>query len=152
LLFAKHEGGERLASWLASTLAQKAIASDQGDQGMADRFASAVSLIADAIEACTGDPVELKANLDPLDVALVWRGRRTSLSTLSEGLKSILSWVADLVMRLERIPWENGLPIRERPFLLLLDEVDVHLHPRWQRKVLPMVQRLFPKAQIFVTT
>lgn len=40
----------------------------------------------------------------------------------------------------------------ERSFLLLLDEVDIHLHPLWQRKVLPIVQRLFPNAQIIAST
>lgn len=50
------------------------------------------------------------------------------------------------------IPLATNLPVLQRRFLLLLDEVDIHLHPSWQRKVLPMVQRLFPHAQIVVTT
>jgi hypothetical protein len=33
-----------------------------------------------------------------------------------------------------------------------LDEVDIHLHPEWQWKVLPFVQRLFPNSQIFAST
>jgi predicted ATP-binding protein involved in virulence len=36
--------------------------------------------------------------------------------------------------------------------LLLLDEIDIHLHPAWQRKVLPLVQRMFPNAQIIAST
>lgn len=36
--------------------------------------------------------------------------------------------------------------------VFLLDEVESHLHPAWQRRVLPAFQRLFPKAQIFVAT
>jgi predicted ATP-binding protein involved in virulence len=34
----------------------------------------------------------------------------------------------------------------------LLDEIDIHLHPEWQRKVLPLVQRVFPNAQIIAST
>lgn len=71
---------------------------------------------------------------------------------LPEGLKSIVSWVADLLMRLDLLGWSNDLPIHQREFLLLLDEVDVHLHPAWQRKLLPVIQRLFPKAQIIAST
>ena len=38
------------------------------------------------------------------------------------------------------------------PAIILLDEIETHLHPGWQRKVLPAFQRMFPKAQIFVAT
>ena len=40
----------------------------------------------------------------------------------------------------------------DRPTVLLLDEIETHLHPAWQRRVLPAMQRLFPKAQIFIAT
>jgi ABC-type multidrug transport system ATPase subunit len=59
---------------------------------------------------------------------------------------------ADLRGRLHRIQWAGATPVLDRPFLLLLDEIDVHLHPAWQRKILPAVQKLFPAAQIIVST
>jgi predicted ATP-binding protein involved in virulence len=55
-------------------------------------------------------------------------------------------------MRLDRIPWQDNTPVLQRQFLLLLDEVDIHLHPAWQRKVLPLAQRMFPNAQIIAST
>jgi predicted ATP-binding protein involved in virulence len=55
-------------------------------------------------------------------------------------------------MRLDRIPWHDNTPVEQRSFLLLLDEIDIHLHPAWQRRVLPLVQRLFPNAQIIAST
>jgi predicted ATP-binding protein involved in virulence len=63
-----------------------------------------------------------------------------------------VSWVADLLMRLDRIPWQDATPVLQRRFLLLLDEVDIHLHPAWQRRILPLVQRMFPNAQIIAST
>ncbi|MBK7937436.1 MAG: ATP-binding protein [Lewinellaceae bacterium] len=48
--------------------------------------------------------------------------------------------------------WENDTPVFERNFILFLDEIEVHLHPAWQRKILPAVQKLFPNAQIFIST
>ena len=74
------------------------------------------------------------------------------MELLPDGLKSILSWVADLLMRLDRPPWENDTPVLKRPFLLFLDKIEVHLHPAWQRKILPAIQGLFPNAQVFVST
>jgi predicted ATP-binding protein involved in virulence len=86
------------------------------------------------------------------DVRVRWHGKDVDLDLLPDGLKSITSWIADLLMRLDRIPWVDDLPILQRSFLLLLDEVDIHLHPTWQRQVLPFVQRMFPNAQIIATT
>jgi predicted ATP-binding protein involved in virulence len=71
---------------------------------------------------------------------------------LPDGVKSILSWLGDLLMRLDRLPWQGDLPVLERPFALFLDEIEVHLHPKWQWKVVPMLQTLFPKAQVFLAT
>ena len=74
------------------------------------------------------------------------------MELLADGLQSLFSWLGDLLMRLDRIPWAEPGPVTDQPFLLLLDEVEVHLHPAWQRRVLPMAERLFPDAQIIATT
>ncbi|HEX4418618.1 MAG TPA: AAA family ATPase, partial [Kofleriaceae bacterium] len=86
------------------------------------------------------------------DVRVRWNGVVLRFGLLPDGLKSIVSWVADLLMRLDRIPWRDRTPVLQRSFLLLLDEIDIHLHPAWQRKVLPLVQRMFPNAQIIAST
>ncbi|MCK5522118.1 MAG: AAA family ATPase [Thiomargarita sp.] len=71
---------------------------------------------------------------------------------LPDGLKSIISWLSDLFMRMDRIPWLDDCRILERRFILFLDEIEIHLHPIWQRKILPVIQKLFPNAQIFVSS
>lgn len=86
------------------------------------------------------------------EVRIRWNGTVVPLGLLPDGLKSIVSWVADLLMRLDRIPWVDATPVLQRRFLLLLDEVDIHLHPALQRKVLPLAQRMFPNAQIIAST
>ena len=99
-----------------------------------------------------GTIARFEMSYEPLGITLRLGPTSISLDLLPDGLKSIVSWVGDLLSRLDRIPWEANTPILERRFLLLLDEVDIHLHPAWQRKVLPMVQKLFPNAQIVVST
>ena len=64
----------------------------------------------------------------------------------------MVSWMGDLLMRMDRLKWVNDTPVLERNFILLLDEIEVHLHPAWQRKILPVVQKLFKNAQIFIST
>ncbi len=55
-------------------------------------------------------------------------------------------------MRMDRIPWVNNEDVFDRNFILFLDEIEVHLHPAWQRKILPVVKKLFKNAQIFIST
>ena len=56
-------------------------------------------------------------------------------------------------MRLDAIPWEeNSISITEQNIILFLDEIEVHLHPTWQDKILPLLKEILPNAQIFITT
>ena len=86
------------------------------------------------------------------EVDLSVGGASRPLSAWASGVRATAGWVLDLVMRLDRMPWVDDLAVEDRSFLLLLDEIDVHLHPGWQRRILPLIQRAFPKAQIIVST
>jgi len=56
-------------------------------------------------------------------------------------------------MRLDEIPWANkNIPVNHQAIILLLDEIEVHLHPKWQYEILPLTKRIFPNAQIFLST
>ena len=70
---------------------------------------------------------------------------------LGFGYQSMLSWVVDLGKRLF-----EKYPNSENPFnesaVVLVDEIDLHLHPEWQRKVISTVSRVFPNIQFIVTT
>jgi predicted ATP-binding protein involved in virulence len=74
-----------------------------------------------------------------------------NINQLSSGEKTLLALVADLARRLA-----IANPNRENPLMgnavVLIDEVDLHLHPRWQRKVVPQLQKTFPNCQFIVTT
>jgi predicted ATP-binding protein involved in virulence len=73
------------------------------------------------------------------------------VAQLSSGEKTLLALVADLARRLA-----IANPTAENPLhgngIVLIDEIDVHLHPGWQRKVVPKLLDIFPKVQFVVTT
>lgn len=72
---------------------------------------------------------------------------------LSDGFRSILSMVADLAYRMVRLnPQLGEQAVVETPGVVLIDEIDMHLHPLWQQTVLLDMQRAFPKVQFIVTT
>ncbi len=73
------------------------------------------------------------------------------LSQLSDGYQSMMSWVGDLVSRLSRA-FPNAKNFLDQEGIVLIDEVDIHLQPIWQRKILNQLRQTFPNIQFIVTT
>lgn len=153
LSFAQTADTQQLAQWITSQNFRRLKAKEAGNLERADYLARSIRDIESCVAQIVADPDFGFVVTDEDDeVRVRWRGVPVKLGLLPDGLKSIVSWIADLLMRLERIPWEDATPVLQRHFLLLLDEIDIHLHPAWQRKVLPLAQRLFPNAQIIAST
>ena len=75
-----------------------------------------------------------------------WKG----IHQLSLGYKTMVAWIVDVAARMfERYP-DSETPLAE-PLVILVDEIDLHLHPKWQRKIFDFLSEKFPKAQFIVT-
>jgi len=141
-----------LLQWIANNRTKSALAKMDNNLQDADSYDLALSRITGLIHDVCDMEVEFRLERSPLAVTVRVNGDSMQFDGLPDGLKSIISWVADLSLRLEAIPWEVEQDIFSQPIILFLDEVDIHLHPKWQRRILPAVQKLLPNAQIFVTT
>ena len=77
--------------------------------------------------------------------------KRIYVGDLSSGSQSILLWILWLAFTmLNHYEFANGW--NKRPAILLIDEIENHLHPTWQRRVIPALLEHFPGLQIFATT
>jgi hypothetical protein len=80
-------------------------------------------------------------------------GEEIAIDLLGEGLRSTFSWLADLLVRLERIVWiDTARPPLDQEFWLILDEVELSLHPTMQARIYPALRELLPNARIYATT
>jgi len=78
---------------------------------------------------------------------------RLPLSMLSDGVRTMLALVADVARRCASLnPHLSDQAAIETPGVLIVDEVDMHLHPRWQQQVLGLLRSAFPALQIIVST
>ena len=71
---------------------------------------------------------------------------------LSNGEKAIFYFVADIARRLAIANPNNLNADKEGKGIVLIDEIDLHLHPSWQRKIIPALTKTFPNIQFFITT
>ncbi len=96
----------------------------------------------------SGDLIEAErivlgfAGAEPIKVPAVW---------LSAGYQSTIAWVADLI---GQVALDAGRVVSPEQMegLVLLDEIDQHLHPRWQSALVPALKKTFPRIQFVATT
>ncbi|MBK7758747.1 MAG: AAA family ATPase [Deltaproteobacteria bacterium] len=86
--------------------------------------------------------VTLKAGGEDVVLPATW---------LSQGYQSLLSVVADII---GQAYWDQkrAIPLDEIKGVALIDELDLHVHPKWQVRLVPALKRLLPKMQFIVTT
>ncbi len=72
------------------------------------------------------------------------------LRQLGYGYQTLITWVADLVSRMAEHYPNSEDPLAE-PAVVLVDEIDLHLHPKWQRKLISFLTERFPNTQFIAT-
>jgi predicted ATP-binding protein involved in virulence len=113
-----------------------------------------MSTVKEAVMSCIEDWQDVKYDvlLDEL-IATSKDGRTLPFRMLSDGVRNMLGMVADIAYRCITLnPLLSAEAARLTPGIVLIDEIDLHLHPNWQRRVVGDLKRTFPKIQFFATT
>lgn len=75
-----------------------------------------------------------------------------NINQLSDGERGVLALVLDIARRLSLANPEHQDPLSNGKGVVLIDELDLHLHPQWQRSIVSNLIRVFPNCQFIVTT
>ena len=86
-----------------------------------------------------------------LHMAVDKNGQSLNVMQLSQGEKSLMALVGDIARRLAMMNPELDNPL-QGDGIILIDEVDMHLHPSWQRNLVPRFTDTFPNCQIILST
>lgn len=104
-----------------------------------------------ALEIFMPDFENLTVRRQPLRMEVSKKGQRLTVNQLSDGEKCLMAMVGDLARRMA-----IANPQREDPLLgegiVMIDEIDLHLHPKWQRLVVPSLTEVFPNCQFVIST
>ena len=93
----------------------------------------------------------LKIKRKPLDMLITKSGKEFSVLQLSQGEKSLLALIADIARRLVLLNPSLENPL-EGTGIILIDEIDLHLHPSWQQKIVDGLRTSFPNIQFIIST
>lgn len=107
-----------------------------------------------AILSCIPEAVDLYFDARHSEVVLRFAdGARQTFSNLSDGQRGVLALVGDITQKAASLnPHLRGEVLRQTPGIVLIDELDLHLHPRWQRLIIDQLRECFPAVQFVCTT
>lgn len=117
------------------------------DRGLYNAFTSAIT-------SMVKDWNQIHYSWDQEDImGKISNGYWTPLRNLSDGYRGIVHLTADLAYRAIQLnPHLGERAVLDTEGIVLIDEIDMHLHPKWQRHVIEDLKRTFPKLQFIVTT
>ncbi|MDX2039662.1 MAG: AAA family ATPase [Acidobacteriota bacterium] len=129
------------------------------------RMRPGFEVVKQAVLGCVPDADNVWYDDDQGDIILSIAGQAQPFNNLSAGQRMMLALVADIASKAvtqnayllppdELGPEDKPLPrlLQETPGVVLIDELDVHLHPKWQRHVVEDLRTTFPKIQFIGTT
>ncbi|MCG8602967.1 MAG: AAA family ATPase [Verrucomicrobiales bacterium] len=127
---------------------QEAIAFQESSESQAAKAVKA------AVLSCLPNATKFGFSARLAEPVVHWEdGTTIPFSKLSHGQRATISLVGDIARRAAIInPHLEGSTIGETPGVVLIDELDLHLHPRWQRRIVDDLKRTFPKIQFIATS
>lgn len=102
--------------------------------------------------------VDVDMNLDTKEIEIKFKDKNgewncLTLNQLSDGYKGTICLIADIAYRMAVLnPQLEDKVLEETGGIVLIDEVDLHLHPAWQQRILGDLMEIFPKVQFIVST
>lgn len=95
----------------------------------------------------------LRAVKEPKEALIIEKaGNTLNVQQLSDGERGVLALVLDLTKRLAQANPYLENPAKDGKAVVLIDELDLHLHPKWQRTIVHQLTRTFPNCQFIATT
>ena len=147
--------GDILLKYMVHLKTQQAYARNEGDQTTAnqiqkwfDRFDSALQILLDE------ESIHIEYDYKKYNFKIRQNGREPfSFNELSDGYSSVIYIVSDLILRMDK-NWllEDKISEYDYQGIVLIDELETHLHIELQKKIFPFLTKFFPRIQFIVTT
>jgi predicted ATP-binding protein involved in virulence len=138
--------------WVVNQHVYHALALAENKEDEAQAYLAAIKRVERLLSEGLEHPITFQVERNPFRLEVRQNGVALTVDQLSDGTRSFLSWPLDYLMRASRVNWAEPADSAVAPGLILVDEIDAHLHPEWQRRVMPAVAGLLPETYIIATT
>ena len=144
--------GKDFIKYLVDKKVSQSLLQTKGEYEKANRLANWFDEFEKLLQEILEDPeLKLDFDVDTFSFHILETGReRFDFNTLSAGYAAILNITVNILMRMER--QANGKFSFDMPGIVLIDELETHLHYELQKKVLPFLCRVFPHIQFIIST
>lgn len=117
------------------------------------KYREQLDLVNAVIESVVPEVTDLKVDRSSGKVRLMVKnfGNTINITQLSQGQKTLVALVGDIARRLVTLNPNSSNPLDSHG-IVIIDEIELHLHPRWQQEVVPSLQKAFRNLQLIVTT
>lgn len=147
--------GEILLKYMVHLKTQQSYAKNEGEHANAERIQKWFDRFENALrKLLDDDSIKLKYNYREYNFLICEDGKKPfGFDQLSDGYSSLIHMVSDLMLRMDK-NWilHDELSSYDIEGIVLIDELETHLHIELQKKILPFLTEFFPRLQFIVTT
>ncbi len=140
-----------LETWVIAKSLERLEAVAQGESGgKPDELELVNQAVAKAVPGASGLRYDIKLRC----LVLNWiHGDPVPFDTLSDGQRGVAALVADMARRMALLnPQLGDKVLSQTPGVVLIDELDMHLHPAWQRRLPGVLKSIFPRVQFIAAS
>mgnify|MGYP006274985441 CR=1 FL=1 len=116
-----------------------------------ESFDPQLQAVRSALEQFLPEFKHLTVRRNPLRMEIEKNGETLTVNQLSDGEKCLIAMVSDLARRCAIANPGRFDPLQGEG-IIIIDEIDLHLHPKWQRMIVPRLLEVFPNCQFFIST
>jgi predicted ATP-binding protein involved in virulence len=136
--------------YLVNLQAEKAFIDDEGDTHTVEKIESWFTMFETTLQELFEDEtLRLRFDRKNFNFSIMTKHREPfDFNTLSDGYATIINILGDLIMKMK----DNPTNKYDMPGVVLIDDIETHLHAELQKKILPFLTNFFPKIQFIVST
>lgn len=137
--------------FLSDLKIQEALARNEGMKDDADKIRDWFDSFEDILKEIYEDPeLNLTFNYRDYSFHISSEGKTFKFTELSDGFTAIIDIVADLILKMQS---DKSLTrVYDKPGIVLVDEIDTHLHMSLQKDIMKILSKVFPRVQFIITT
>ncbi|MCP5046807.1 MAG: AAA family ATPase [bacterium] len=145
-----HQPGKQFIQYMVNLKAEKSFARDDHDLKTVEDIERWFDTFENSLREIFEDPsLKLEFDRRNYNYNIIQKGKETfDFNTMADGYAAIINVVTDLILRMEKHKTKSY----DVQGIVLIDELEAHLHIDLQKKIFPFLTRFFPRIQFIVTT